>query len=70
MKLKTLKFKSVKSTNDIALKLIQKKKIKPTIIISDKQTKGRGTMGKRWVSKKGNLFLSIVFDISKKKNRL
>ena len=67
MKLKTLKFKSVKSTNDIALKLIQKKKIKPTIIISDKQTKGRGTMGKRWVSKKGNLFLSIVFDISKKK---
>ena len=67
MKLRFLKFKSVKSTNDIALKLIQKKNIKPTIIISEKQTKGRGTMGKRWVSKKGNLFLTIFFDTSKKK---
>ena len=34
---------------------------------SEKQTKGRGTMGKRWISKKGNLFLTIFFDISKKK---
>jgi BirA family biotin operon repressor/biotin-[acetyl-CoA-carboxylase] ligase len=67
MKLRSLKFKSVKSTNDIAQKLIKKKKIKPTIIFSEKQTKGRGTMGKRWISKKGNLFLTIFFDISKKK---
>ena len=68
MKLRSIKFKSVKSTNDIAQKLIKKKKIKPTIIFSEKQTKGRGTMGKRWISKKGNLFLTIFFDISKKKN--
>ena len=67
MKLKSLKFKSVKSTNDIAHKLIKKKKIRPTIIVSEKQTKGRGTMGKKWISKKGNLFLTIFFDISKKK---
>jgi len=69
MKLRSLKFKSVKSTNDIAHKLIKKKRIRPTIIYSDKQTKGRGTMGKRWVSNKGNLFLTILFDISEKKNR-
>jgi BirA family biotin operon repressor/biotin-[acetyl-CoA-carboxylase] ligase len=55
------------STNDIAHKLIKKKNIKPTIIISKKQTKGRGTMGKKWISKKGNLFLTIFFDMSKKK---
>ena len=66
MKLKSLKFKSVKSTNDIAHKLIKKKKIRPTIIVSEKQTKGRGTMGKKWISQKGNLFLTIFFDMSKK----
>ena len=67
MRLRALKFKSVKSTNDIALMLIQKDNIKPSIIVSECQTKGRGTMGKKWISKKGNLFLSIFFDISKKK---
>ena len=67
MKLRSLKFKSVKSTNDIAHILIKKKEIRPTIILSDKQTKGRGTMGKKWISKKGNLFLTIFFDMNKKK---
>ncbi len=67
MKLKILKFKSVKSTNDIAHLLINKKNNRPTIILSEKQTKGRGTMGKRWVSKKGNLFLTIFFDITAEK---
>jgi len=67
MKLRSLKFKSVKSTNDIALMLIKKDNIKPSIILSERQTKGRGTMGKKWISKKGNLFLSIFFNMSKKK---
>ena len=67
MKLISIKFKSVKSTNDIAHKLIKKKKIRPTIILSEKQTKGRGTMGKKWISKKGNLFLTIFFDMTQKK---
>ena len=66
MKLRSLKFKSVKSTNDIALMLIKKNSTRPSIILSEIQTKGRGTMGKKWVSKKGNLFLSIFFDMSKK----
>ena len=67
MKLRSLKFKSVKSTNDIALMLIKRDNIKPSIILSERQTKGRGTMGKKWISKRGNLFLSIFFDMSKKK---
>ena len=58
---------TLKSTNDIAYKLIKKNNIKPSIIISEKQTKGRGTMGKKWISKKGNLFLTIFFDMNKKK---
>ena len=67
MKLRSLKFKSVKSTNDIALMLIKKDNIIPSIILSERQTKGRGTMGKKWISIKGNLFLSIFFDMSEKK---
>ena len=67
MKLKLLKFKSVKSTNDVALKLIKKKKLTTAIILSERQTQGRGTMGKKWISKKGNLFFSIFFEINLKK---
>ena len=66
MKLKSLKFKSVKSTNDVAHMLIKKKNIRPSIILSEKQTKGRGTMGKKWISKKGNLFLTIFFEMRRK----
>ena len=47
MKIKLLKFKSVKSTNDTALRLIKSKYSKPTIVTSLGQTRGRGTMGKK-----------------------
>ena len=67
MKIKLIKFKSTKSTNDIAIKLIKKNKTQPTLISSEKQTKGRGTMGKKWVSQKGNLFISIFFEINQKR---
>ena len=50
MKIKLIKFKNVRSTNDIAIQLIKKKKTKPTLISSEKQSKGRGTMGKKWIS--------------------
>ena len=67
MKIKLIKFKTVKSTNDVALRIIKKGKLIPAIITSEKQTKGRGTMGKKWISKKGNLFLSIVFEINQQR---
>ena len=67
MKIKLLKFKSVKSTNDVAFRLIKEKKLFPTIISAEKQTHGRGTMGKKWISKKGNLFFSIYFELNQKK---
>ena len=66
MKIKLLRFKSVKSTNDIALKLTKKKNSKPTMIVADVQTNGRGTMGKKWISQKGNLFISIFFEMNQK----
>ena len=64
MKLKVTKFKSVKSTNDKAIKLIQNGKVTSGFIIADLQTKGRGTMGKKWISKKGNIFISIFFKVN------
>ena len=67
MKIKLLKFKSVKSTNDTALRLIKIKYSKPTIVTSLKQTSGRGTMGKKWISKKGNLFFTVFFELKQKR---
>ena len=36
------------------------------MIVSEIQTKGRGTMGKKWISQKGNLFISIFFEMNQK----
>jgi len=66
MKIKLLRFKRVKSTNNIALKLTKKRNSSPTMIVSEIQTHGRGTMGKNWISQKGNLFISIFFEMKYK----
>ena len=67
MTLNFKRFQNIKSTNDEAIKLIKKDFTKPTLILTKKQTKGRGTMGKKWISKKGNFFLSIFFEFNPKK---
>ena len=64
MKLKIVKFKSVKSTNDEAIKLIKSDKFLLGLVSSDSQINGRGTMGKKWVSYKGNIFISIFFKVN------
>jgi len=65
MKLKKFKFKVVNSTNDIAIRLIRNTNNKFGIIIADKQKKGRGQQGKKWISNEGNLFVSIFFSLEK-----
>ena len=65
MKLKRFNFKNVNNTNDIAIKIIKNTKNKSGIIITEKQKKGRGQYGKKWLSYKGNLFVSIFFNIDK-----
>ena len=64
MKLKIIKFKRLRSTNDKAIKLVQKHNCSSGLIISDTQTRGRGTMGKKWISKKGNIFISLFFKVN------
>ena len=66
MKFEKLKFASVTSTNDVAIDLIREKNKLKGCIYSDIQTKGRGTYGKKWISEKGNLFLSLFFPLHEK----
>ena len=70
MKLKVLRYNSLRSTNEKAIELIKSKKIKPKIIFSKNQTKGKGTMGKKWISKKGNFFVSILFEFITKDTKV
>ncbi len=63
MTLKLFKFKSVQSTNNTAIKYIKSGKYTSGVIFSDRQTKGKGTMGKKWISKKGNIFVTFFFQV-------
>ena len=67
MKIKIKKYKKVKSTNDVAIKLIKRNILEPTLITSEKQTNGRGRIGKKWISLKGNLFITLFFEFDQKK---
>ena len=62
MSFKKFFYKKVNSTNDLAIKKI-KTGITQGIIIADYQKKGRGQHGKKWLSFKGNLFITIFFKI-------
>ena len=62
MSFKKFFYKKVNSTNDLAIKKI-KLGITKGIIIADYQKKGRGQQGKKWLSFKGNIFMTIFFKI-------
>ncbi|OGQ34902.1 MAG: biotin--[acetyl-CoA-carboxylase] ligase, partial [Deltaproteobacteria bacterium RIFCSPLOWO2_01_FULL_38_9] len=53
-------FKKVTSTNDIAYELAKKGAKEGEYVIAETQTKGRGRMQRKWVSKKGNLYVSLI----------
>ena len=64
MSFKKFFYKKVNSTNDLAIKKIKTGTTKG-IIIADYQNKGRGQHGKKWLSFKGNLFMTIFFRIKR-----
>ena len=55
----------VNSTNDLALKLIKTTRYKSGFITASSQVKGRGRHGNVWISKKGNLFVTIFFSLKR-----
>ena len=65
MKLKKFIFNKIKSTNDTAIRLIKNGE-ESGIISANIQTKGKGQRGNKWISKRGNLFLTIFFIINNK----
>ncbi len=70
MILKKFHYKNVNSTNDIAIKLIKNSNNKSGIVIAENQKKGRGRYGKKWISFRGNIFVSIFFNLKKNNKSL
>ena len=65
MKIQIIKYNSVDSTNNVAIRRIKKGKTKPTMIIANLQKKGRGQYGRQWISNKGNIFMTIYFNLER-----
>ncbi len=63
MKLKQFNFKKVNSTNQTSITLIKSSKNKFGLIVSDAQSKGKGQYGRKWISYKGNIFLSFFYKL-------
>jgi BirA family biotin operon repressor/biotin-[acetyl-CoA-carboxylase] ligase len=63
MKFKIFKFKKVKSTNNTAIRIIKNTNTNYGMIISENQNNGRGQYGKKWISYKGNLFISFFYKL-------
>ena len=67
MKFKKFKFKKVKSTNNTAIRIIKETEYNLGMVIAESQANGRGRYGRKWISSKGNLFISF-FNVLNKKN--
>ena len=65
MKFKKFKFKKVKSTNNTALRIIKGSNHNVGMVVSEIQTMGRGQYGRKWISLKGNLFVSFFNELNK-----
>ena len=63
MKFKIFRFNKVKSTNNTAIRIIKNYNYDFGMILSNLQTNGRGQYGKKWVSYKGNLFVSFFYNL-------
>ena len=67
MKFKKFKFKKVRSTNNTAIRIIKKTNCKYGMVISESQTNGKGQYGRKWISYKGNLFVTVFLCIQNTK---
>jgi BirA family biotin operon repressor/biotin-[acetyl-CoA-carboxylase] ligase len=48
------------STNTVAMDLAAKGAPEGTVVLAEMQTGGKGRLGRRWISPKGNLYLSVI----------
>ena len=61
MKFRILRFKKLRSTNDTAIRMVKSSNLNYGMIIADSQSNGRGQYGRKWISFKGNLFVSFFY---------
>ena len=66
MKFKKFKFKKIKSTNNTAIRIIKETNFNLGMVVAETQKKGRGQYGRKWISSKGNLFVSFFNELNKK----
>ncbi|MBI4723535.1 MAG: biotin--[acetyl-CoA-carboxylase] ligase [Rhodomicrobium sp.] len=62
--LPVLRFESLDSTNEEALRQLAAGSSGPVWIVAEEQTRGRGRSGRIWQSPKGNLYASLLFKAS------
>ena len=53
-------FPEIASTNTLAMEMASRGSAEGTVVIAELQTSGKGRLGRKWVSPKGNLYLSII----------
>ena len=63
MRFKKFKFKKVKSTNNTAIRIIRSSNFRFGMVIAETQSGGKGQYGKKWISNKGNLFVSFFHEL-------
>ena len=66
MKIKKFEYKIVNSTNNTALRLIKRTNCQFGMVTAISQKLGKGQYGKKWISYKGNLFVSFFLKIQNK----
>ena len=65
MKIRKFNFKKVNSTNNTAIKVIRNSNLNYGMIVSETQKNGKGQYGRKWISYKGNLFVSFFFNLDR-----
>tara|TARA_B100000886_G_scaffold115700_1_gene77838 strand:- start:219 stop:755 length:537 start_codon:yes stop_codon:yes gene_type:complete len=65
MKFKVFRYKKVKSTNNTAIRVLKKTNYNFGMIISETQTGGKGQYGRKWISFKGNIFITFFYKLKK-----
>ena len=63
MRFKIFRFNKVKSTNNTAIRIVKNHNCDFGMISSELQINGRGQYGKKWISYKGNLFVSFFYNL-------
>jgi BirA family transcriptional regulator, biotin operon repressor / biotin---[acetyl-CoA-carboxylase] ligase len=63
-----LHYETVTSTNDVVKKLLADNDCPLVIVSADKQTNGKGRIGRKWISDGDNIYMSI--GVKRKKNGL